>query len=195
MRALLKVPQEFFIWEAHNEVVCWAIDRMLGIARVPPVGWLSVPVAVLEDAVKAAGDAELSEWVTEVFFSHIRRQRLVCACFSHTLVACVCVYVCVCVCLPTDRKTSRAALLLLRSFLSPLFLSLSFFFLALFLFRGCQRVCVCVCVRVPGSRCAGSVTWHAPACHCHTTRAGVHRGTLGYAEVHWAPIRWRLKGD
>ena len=51
----------------------------------------------------------------------------------------VCVCVCVCVCVSTDRKTSRTALLFLRSFLSTAFL-------ALFLSRGSQRVCVCVCV-------------------------------------------------
>ena len=39
----------------------------------------------------------------------------------------------------TDRKTSRAALLALRSFLSPLFLLCSCF---------CGSHCVCVCVYV-----------------------------------------------
>ena len=71
----------------------------------------------------------------------------------------VCVCVCVCVCLgreqvyllcpalnmlplhssSLDGKTSRTALLFLRSFLSTAFL-------ALFLSRGSQNVCVCVCV-------------------------------------------------
>jgi hypothetical protein len=51
--------------------------------------------------------------------------------------------------LSTDRKTSRAALQLLRSFLSPLFLLCS-------CFCGSQCVCVCVCACVclclPGRR-------------------------------------------
>ena len=51
---------------------------------------------------------------------------------------CVCVCVCVSECLFFfDRKTSRTALLFLRSFLSTAFL-------ALFLSRGSQRVCVWV---------------------------------------------------
>ena len=86
---------------------------------------------------------------------------LLCSCFV-VLNVCVCVYVCVCVCvaqnrtqgrdegkncdrtqcctllhLSTDRKTSRTALLFLRSFLSPLFLLCSCF---------CGFHCVCVCV-------------------------------------------------
>ena len=60
-----------------------------------------------------------------------------------------CVSVCVCVCysLPTDRKTSRAALQLLRGCLAPLFLLCSWF--AVFV----MCVCVCVCVCVPMCVC------------------------------------------
>ena len=48
---------------------------------------------------------------------------------------CVCGCGCVCVCVSTDQKTSRAALPLLRIFLSPLFL-----------FSACFRGSHCVCV-------------------------------------------------
>ena len=55
---------------------------------------------------------------------------LVVVCVSPTW----CVCVCVCVSIFFDRKTSRAALRLLRSFLSPLFLLCS-----------CLRFSSCVC--------------------------------------------------
>ena len=62
---------------------------------------------------------------------------------GHPGCVCVCVCVCMCVCVFSeclfffDRKTSRTALLSLRSFLSPIFLLCSCF---------CGSHCVCVCV-------------------------------------------------
>ena len=55
----------------------------------------------------------------------------------------------------TDRKTSRTALLSLRSFLSPLFLLCS-------CFCGSHCVCVCVCAR---ARPVVLAPW-VPACVC-----------------------------
>jgi hypothetical protein len=88
----------------------------------------------------------------------------VCACVC----VCVCVHVCIvlycilqeCVCASTDRKTSSAALQLLRSFLSPLFLLCSRFSLCVY---ACVEPvwttpCACLFAIVCGTRCRIPVT-------------------------------------
>lgn len=59
---VLKLPQRHFPQEARNEVAAFAVDRLLGLDRIPPTSWVYVPLHELEKTLEEQ-DAALRESV------------------------------------------------------------------------------------------------------------------------------------
>eukprot|EP00668_Euglena_longa_P035488 GGOE01045586.1.p1 GENE.GGOE01045586.1~~GGOE01045586.1.p1 ORF type:complete len:448 (-),score=132.77 GGOE01045586.1:489-1706(-) len=56
LKAILKVPQKKFVLEPYSELLGFKVDRLMGIKRVPPTGWLELPLEWLQLAVNRMDD-------------------------------------------------------------------------------------------------------------------------------------------
>eukprot|EP01012_Entosiphon_sulcatum_P051934 TRINITY_DN71324_c0_g1_i1.p1 TRINITY_DN71324_c0_g1~~TRINITY_DN71324_c0_g1_i1.p1 ORF type:complete len:515 (-),score=94.16 TRINITY_DN71324_c0_g1_i1:75-1619(-) len=51
LKAVMKVSQRKFLFEPYSELLGYWVDRILGMNRVPPTGWVEMPVDWLRAAV------------------------------------------------------------------------------------------------------------------------------------------------
>eukprot|EP01012_Entosiphon_sulcatum_P059784 TRINITY_DN8436_c0_g1_i1.p1 TRINITY_DN8436_c0_g1~~TRINITY_DN8436_c0_g1_i1.p1 ORF type:complete len:843 (-),score=51.11 TRINITY_DN8436_c0_g1_i1:20-2548(-) len=75
IKALLKVPQNKFPFEPYSEYISYLVDRALGMNRVPPTAWVTLPVSMLESAASQHTDPNYLKWVTESVFSYHEVKR------------------------------------------------------------------------------------------------------------------------
>eukprot|EP01012_Entosiphon_sulcatum_P032025 TRINITY_DN40763_c0_g1_i1.p1 TRINITY_DN40763_c0_g1~~TRINITY_DN40763_c0_g1_i1.p1 ORF type:complete len:814 (-),score=81.86 TRINITY_DN40763_c0_g1_i1:13-2454(-) len=70
LKAILKVPQDKFPFEPFSECLAYWVDRIIGLNRVPPTAWVSVPIAWLRKAVKDHADPERAAELEHTFFNY-----------------------------------------------------------------------------------------------------------------------------
>lgn len=87
--SILKVPQKLFPNEAFSEAASFVADRVLQIRRVPPTGWVCIPVPMLRAAVQQFGGSvetveefleeskahNYTEWVEKDLFEYVEKSR------------------------------------------------------------------------------------------------------------------------
>lgn len=64
IKALIKVPQVLFPLEPFSETTCYALDRALGIGRIPPTVLVAMPIQPLIDAASSV-EEEYNDMVPE----------------------------------------------------------------------------------------------------------------------------------
>lgn len=87
--SILKVPQKLFPNEAFSEVASFVADRVMHIRRVPPTGWVCIPVKMLRASVEQFGGSvetveefleeskshNYTEWVEKDLFQFVEHGR------------------------------------------------------------------------------------------------------------------------
>ncbi|KAJ9457377.1 hypothetical protein DIPPA_26548 [Diplonema papillatum] len=90
LRAIIKVPQKLFPYEAMSEAGSYYADRLMQTNRVPPTAWTHVPVKRIKEVVEKHGskfemvplfmkDSDVTnyaEWIEKDLFKYARRRKL-----------------------------------------------------------------------------------------------------------------------
>jgi hypothetical protein len=87
--SILKVPQRLFPNEAFSEVASFVADRVMHIRRIPPTGWVCIPVSMLRTSVERYGSTvetvdefleeskarNYTEWIEKDLFEYVQRGK------------------------------------------------------------------------------------------------------------------------
>lgn len=85
--SILKVSQKLFPNEAFSEVAAYHADRVMHINRIPPTGWVCIPVSMIRQSIATFGSTvetvdefleeskahNYSEWVEKDLFQYAER--------------------------------------------------------------------------------------------------------------------------
>lgn len=91
LHSILKVPQRLFPNEAFSEEVSYLADRVLNVRRIPPTGWVCIPIAVIQRSVakygagveteaeflKDSGVKSYNEWIQKDLLDYAEKQQLI----------------------------------------------------------------------------------------------------------------------
>jgi hypothetical protein len=91
LSSVLKVPQRLFPNEAFSEVGSYHADRVLNINRIPPTGWVCIPVAMIrqsvhdnaarmetvEEFLKESSVSSFTDWIEADLFKYAQHEELI----------------------------------------------------------------------------------------------------------------------
>jgi hypothetical protein len=91
LHSILKVPQRLFPNEAFSEVAAYHADRVLETQRIPPTGWVCIPIKTVNKATEAfgrtveteqeflkdSGVQNYSDWIQKDLLDYAKHARLV----------------------------------------------------------------------------------------------------------------------